>query len=53
MYLTNRQIKDIKQAHVYLNRKRLIIQLCNRLDHDLNTAIQASDRRLRLFNPRH
>lgn len=50
MLITNRYLKTLEQVETAKTRKQIILDQCDELEHDLQLAINASNRRLQLFN---
>lgn len=48
--ITYRYIRTLEQASTAKAQQQLIIDKCTELENDLDLAIQASNRRLQLFN---
>lgn len=50
MLITHRYLKTLEQVETTKTRKQMILDQCDELENDLQLAINASNRRLQLFN---
>lgn len=50
MFITHRYLKTLEQVETAKNQKQMILDQCNEVERNLQLAINASNRRLQLFN---